>query len=263
MKKFLCIASLVSLILIGITGNVFATNDIDSSLTPYTEKYIAELKNGSKHVGSLEDIINNARNLKIAVEELEEILDNENQVYPRSLIAKQLAVPTYQQERSYWCGPANIKQVIQFINGSSASQSTYASSMGTSSNGGTYVYRMVNELNQRQTQFTYKYEYIGNLALDAFKARIITCAGGDKPVIFHTDTQYLYRYNGVSLGHYITGRGYFESVSPPTNPPQQPCVYYTDPFSADYGRGNVLGNHSDSYQNIYNSIIGNAGYFIW
>lgn len=259
MKKTLSIIFIFALILIGITGNVFAvTEDIDPSLRPYVDKYLDELNNGSKQVGSIEDILKNAENLKTAVEELEYSI-----IPMSSVFDKRVNVPTFRQETSYWCGPACIKQSVHCINGSSDSQSTYASSMGTTSKDGTYVYKMVNELNKRQSSFTYKYEYISNLALDKFKTRIMVSAASDKPIIFHCNTKYLYMYNGASLGHYITGSGFFESVSPPSNPPKQPCVYYVDPYYKDYGRGSVLGNHSDSYQNIFNSIVGNAGYIIW
>ena len=149
MKKTLSIIFIFALILIGITGNVFAaTEDIDPALKPYVEKYLDELNNGSKQVGSLEDILKNAENLKTAIEELE------YSVLPMSLVGQTLNVPTFQQETSYWCGPACIKQSIHYINGSSASQSTYASSMGTSSSIGTYVYKMVDELNKRQSKFS-------------------------------------------------------------------------------------------------------------
>ena len=45
-----------------------------------------------------------------------------------------LWTPSHRQERGYWCGPATC-QVIDHYFGSYVSQSTYASAMGTNSNG--------------------------------------------------------------------------------------------------------------------------------
>ena len=46
-----------------------------------------------------------------------------------------LAVPLFVQENSYYCGPASVKQIVHFFKGSSSSQATYASLLGTTSAG--------------------------------------------------------------------------------------------------------------------------------
>lgn len=47
---------------------------------------------------------------------------------PSSIRYKTIAVPHYKQETNYYCAPATLKQTLQYINGKSLSQSTYASS---------------------------------------------------------------------------------------------------------------------------------------
>lgn len=48
---------------------------------------------------------------------------------------KILAVTCYEQENSYYCGPATVKQVIQYLNGSSSAQKKYATELGTTTDG--------------------------------------------------------------------------------------------------------------------------------
>ena len=115
--------------------------------------------------GTEADIIENQKNQKF----IEEVQWANTPMPMVTYVPIKLSVTAYEQEKSYWCGPANIKQVIQYINGSSSSQSTYASSMGTNSTDGTYVYKMVNELNKRQSDFKYAYKYVSSsMSVDDF-----------------------------------------------------------------------------------------------
>ena len=230
-SKLLIIHTLLTIFLMS-TFPVFAATE--------TDDYI-QLNQGNQ-----EDIIENQKNLQKIKQEWA------NTPALCSNISKQLSVPAYQQERGYWCGPANIKQVIQFINGSSSSQSTYANSMGTNSSDGTYVYKMAQELNSRQSKFTYAYEYV-SFGLNDLKDRILRNITQDKPIILHAHTQYLYMYNGTNLGHYLTLSGYWFDTTAP-GPQAAPRAYYVDPYYLDYGRGSVYGTHSDTMQNILNSV---------
>ena len=56
----------------------------------------------------------------------------------------------YQQINNYYCAPASVKSVLQYINGSSASQSTIASGLGTTSSG-TNPTKIAPYLNQKQS----------------------------------------------------------------------------------------------------------------
>lgn len=56
----------------------------------------------------------------------------------------------YQQINNYYCAPASVKSVLQYINGSSASQSTIANGLGTTSSG-TNPTKIAPYLNQKQS----------------------------------------------------------------------------------------------------------------
>lgn len=165
-----------------------------------------------------------------------------------------LNVNTYQQENGYYCGPANIKQVVQYINGSSASQATYASRMGTNSSVGTLVYKMRDELNYRQSYNHYVYQQMNSGSYDTFMTIVQgnIFYGNDtevkgKPVILHAKTASLYQYNGTNLGHYLTVNGY-DMIGGK--------ITYVDPWNANYGRGTTLGQHIDSAINVFNTVSG-------
>jgi len=65
-----------------------------------------------------------------------------------------LSVPYYKQEKSYWCGPATTKQTIQLIKGSSSSQTSIASAIGTTS-AGSVLSSMVKYVNANQSKHKY------------------------------------------------------------------------------------------------------------
>lgn len=254
MKK---IISATLLILMVLSINIYSlANTSSNDITTESEYY--RLNGGTK-----EDLLQNEKNKIKSDLEMQE-----NLVQPLATYSKTLNITTYQQETSYWCGPANIKQVIQYLTGSSESQSTYASDMGTNSSDGTYVYKMVQELNAKQSKFTYAYYEVSSNDTQTVASYIFSNIQAGKPCIFHSQTKYLYLYNGKSLGHYITGRGYnfsgittasvgeTETQSTASTNAISGTVYYTDPYSNDYGRGSTLGNHSDSLTNICNSMSG-------
>ncbi len=167
--------------------------------------------------------------------------------------ARNLSITNYTQSNSYYCGPANVKQVLQYINGSSLSQSTYASNMGTNSSG-TYVYRIRNELNNKQSYHTYAYTQMGSGDLEKFKNIISSDIfyGNDTevkgiPVILHALTKALPIYNSHNTGHYLTVSGYSAIAR---------TVTYVDTNSSNYGNGNVLGSHTVSAEIMFQTVSG-------
>lgn len=159
--------------------------------------------------------------------------------------------PNYQQSYGYYCGPANIKQAIQYINGSSLSQDAYANHMGTSSSSGTYVYKMKNEMNYRQSTFTYTYQLIDTSNTNLVWTAILQNTLNNKPTILHANTGSLYLYNGTSLGHYITAIGFFGM----NDTSVEKEIDYIDTYSNNYGRGTTLGMHTDTLSNIEASLM--------
>ncbi len=167
----------------------------------------------------------------------------------------------YEQETSYWCGPATIKQAVHWINGSSASQQTYATRMGTNSSSGTYVYKMRNEMNYRQSEHSYVYTDVSTLDNEWDLWTIVTQDVWEDrvPVIIHALTDVLYMYNGRNLGHYITITGYYDDyLSAEFN-----YFEYVDTYNANYGRGNVMGFHTVGFYELYNSLHDSGRYVIW
>ena len=166
-----------------------------------------------------------------------------------------LNVPTYQQETNYWCGPAAVKETLQFLNGSSLTQGQYANNMGTNSSIGTYVYKIRDELNSRQSKHYYQYEDI-NSETRFTQILIATVMNSDVgvPFILHAVTGSLYRYNGNSLNHYLVVNG---------GDMANQKVTYVDSWAADYGRGTTLGRYTDSRTNVANTVTAANRFVIW
>lgn len=184
---------------------------------------------------------------------------DENTIQPRYYVTK-LSITNYQQENGYYCGPANIKQVVQFLNGSSSSQSTYANYMGTNSTDGTYVYAMKNALNNYTSQ-SYSYVLGSNYTSSSFSTLVKNKISANKPIILHANTSSLTMYNGTSLGHYLTVNGYtytaaFGDSTGIDN------IYYVDTWYGSYGNGSVLGEHMDTTSNVFNTVNSSSRYII-
>lgn len=64
------------------------------------------------------------------------------------------SIPYYKQQNSYYCGPATTKQSLQYLKGTSPSQSTIASSLGTTTSG-TDGTKIVEYLNNNQSSNYY------------------------------------------------------------------------------------------------------------
>lgn len=153
-------------------------------------------------------------------------------------------VPTYKQENGYYCGPASLQMTLKHITGTKYSQSSLASSAGTASSIGTYVYKMRDVLNSRQSK--YKYAYTTVSSQSDLQKKVTASIAKEAPVIFHAKTGSLQMYNGTNLGHYVVGHTIFD----PTYDPGVK-VSYNDPYYKDYGKGSVYGNHTDKLSNFY------------
>lgn len=181
---------------------------------------------------------------------LNEIKENDYGIVPYYFTDPMLDVTPYQQETSYYCGPANVKMVLQYLNGTSKSQSAYASSMGTNNNG-TYVYKITNELNKYSSK---KYQYAKNLSQDTFKSVIDSDIANNKPLILHAKTGSLEKYNGHNADHYLTVNGHTLRGYPGITDDN---VYYVDSNNKNYGNGSTFGKQSDTFAKVYNTIKDN------
>ena len=81
-------------------------------------------------------------------------------------------VPGYKQETTYYCGPATLKQTMQYINKRSLPQSAYASALGTTT-AGTDGMNIIKYFNDNLRQLRCQLMSI----LDCFFCRWEECAG--------------------------------------------------------------------------------------
>ncbi|MDD2591924.1 MAG: C39 family peptidase [Erysipelotrichaceae bacterium] len=69
-----------------------------------------------------------------------------NGVQLRIVLEESLAIIGYEQENNYYCGPASVKVVLNYLTGVAYSQQSLATAMGTTTNGTTRS-AIVNKLN--------------------------------------------------------------------------------------------------------------------
>lgn len=155
-----------------------------------------------------------------------------------------------QQENSYYCGPASVKQALNLILGSSVTQgqSYYANNMGTNPSNGTYVYKIKEELNNNQSVNDYGWREIVN-GVDTFWDPVYYDSKTvNVPLIARLDTSYLEAYNDVSYLHYVTIIGYHKV--------NDKKIIYTDSYN---GMAGVFGRKYDTIDNFYQA----TSYLIW
>lgn len=137
---------------------------------------------------------------------------------------KVLDVPWYSQTNSYYCGPATVKQTLQYLNDKSDSQSDIASDLGTSAKSGTDTNTMKNYLNNK-TDCSYEVLWWWADA-DAFSDMVISDTDDDIPIIGHVVISTKGDWPFTTSGHYINYNGYSSSGE---------IFYVTDPYVDRYG----------------------------
>lgn len=158
------------------------------------------------------------------------------------------------QVTNYFCGPSAAQSIEWSLQGRKTSQYTIANIMGTTPSEGTYVYRLVNYLNDYATKPNFRYAYAnviyghGNYK-DLFTA-VKYSNDLNMPVVFNVNTEEI----GLpfSSGHYVVGKGYsyFAYGS------QGYSEYeYFDPYDGRIKR-------IDTAQ-MEKAIRKNGGYYIW
>lgn len=199
------------------------------------EKYIESL--------SIDELLNNSTNLrsyttdnKICYENVCYFLIDDSDVV--------------QQANNYYCGPASVKQTLNFILGPSStySQSYYANNMGTNSSSGTYVYKIKEELNNNQSSNDYGWREILNGENTFWEPVYYDSMTANVPLIARVDTSDLAAYNGTSLTHYVTIIGYHKVNGKK--------IIYTDSYN---GLTGVFGRKYDTIGNFYQA----TSYLIW
>jgi hypothetical protein len=157
---------------------------------------------------------------------------------------KAISVPSYEQQTSYWCGPATVKQILGYINGSSSSQSYYASKLGTTK-AGTDFSLVDNVLDQHQSKVDYVYVSIGDYGRWTDRIEFAVDTGGPAALDLEIYPSYMPKYTTHIAGHILNASGYDTRYSPAK-------VRLTDPY--DQGnRGVTLGNVWHPMSGVYDA----------
>lgn len=217
-----------------------SSDDLDLSCsngTLFTDEYLERV---NEHIKSLKD------------------MSSSKIIMPRYYNYK-LNVPTYKQLQSNYCGPANIQQVVKYLENVELDQGAIADEMYTDQNGSAYVIYMRNALN-KYTSKTYEHTLGNNYTLDTFSTLVSNNIANNKPLILHAKTRTLAAYAGNDLGHYITVNGY--TLTAAISGTGIDYMYYVDPFDKIYNGVNMLGEHRDTASNVYGTINYSTRYVI-
>ncbi|SCW77139.1 Peptidase_C39 like family protein [Paenibacillus tianmuensis] len=160
---------------------------------------------------------------------------------------KEIAVPSFKQETSYWCGPATTKQVLHFFNGSSLSQQDYAKQLGTTKDG-TDFSKVDDVLNANQSKTTYIYKSFNDNEFSDWKNTLEIDINASYPTVLDLKItpQNMPKYTAEVEGHILNASGYDYVYG------SAPEIRLTDPF--DQGnRGVTLGNVWHPMDGVWNA----------
>lgn len=178
------------------------------------------------------------------MEEHENIINGAS-VQPRAS-SFYLGIPFYQQANGWYCGPASVRQVCGYLNGTSylPAQSEIAQEMGTTT-AGTEQQSIINYLNNH-TNKTYETYWRGGKYTSASVLfnLIVEDINNYKPVVAHvatTTSNWLY----YTPGHYLCIDGYVSDTSSGGT-----SIYIVDPWLAGHNISN--GRYTRTPSNVYN-----------
>ncbi len=181
-------------------------------------------------------------------EEVSEYIEDKN-VNARVSSSKVLAVPLYQQELTYYCGPASVQMVLSYINNRSYSQDYLAGQMNMNGSGA-YVYQVANCLNNLMysgTQYNY-YEVYNTI----FANNVVYSLDNDRPVVAHVKGSRL-PAGGSNSGHYVVIKSYYHSGNP-----SNASIAYNDP----HYNNTYYGSHTGTISQMENAVSAQAGFYI-
>jgi len=157
----------------------------------------------------------------------------------RAYFIKVLNVPCFQQETSYWCGPATVKQVEHYLKNRSDTQASYAKALGTTT-AGTDMTAIATYLNSNVNRW-YTYSSIGSRT--TWEDMIIWGMQNNLPAVLDIKTTNVNNIPYNSEGHFVNTSGIdYISASHWDN-----WVRITDPF------GVALGNRWYTAADLYSA----------
>jgi len=161
--------------------------------------------------------------------------------------SKTIAVPSYEQQTSYWCGPATTKQVLGFFNGTSSTQQTYATELGTTTDG-TDFSLVDNVINNHQTDNTYAYQSFTSSEYLTWKSAMILSIDWDHPAVLDLKitSANMPLYPRTVEGHILNTSGYNVIKE------SDKKLRLTDPFD-EGDRGVTLGNVWHPFDGVWNA----------
>lgn len=155
----------------------------------------------------------------------------------RSSSTLNLNVPLIQQSTSWYCGPACMEMVLEYLTTTDYTQYGIASDIGLTGDGA-YVGQIVSYLNSKLGSGSYQYTTISQ---SSFANSLTYSINNNKPVICLVVPDALPNYgNSGNGGHYIVVKGYYVAFS--GNNSTTVCMY-NDP------------HHNDAYFGTYSCNI--------
>lgn len=147
-------------------------------------------------------------------------------------------VPVFEQENKDYCGPATVKQVIHYINGSSLTQSDYANALGTIIGEGTNFTNIPGVLNAAVGAGTYVYDENVSDSFSNWCTELVSSIYYDKPALLDINTISVSSFPYNSGGHIVNVSGYEYGTN-------EDYFRITDPYGP--GLGNRWYTMSDLY----------------
>lgn len=114
-----------------------------------------------------------------------------------------LDTPRYTQETSYYCVPASVQILVEYVTGVKYSQSDLANAMSTSYPVGTYI-DYAQPVVASLTGASYE---IGNNQYSYFYNNMVADINADYPVIYWVNPS-VFNNGSPDIGHAIVGNGY-------------------------------------------------------
>ncbi len=130
----------------------------------------------------------------------------------------EIKVPCYKQETRYWCGPATVKQTLQYLKGSSPSQSALAKALGTTTSG-TSIYAIRKYLNNHQNKNTYVQmtPSSNNAMQNAMLMAVKTYKAPPILLVRITNKNFGGKAEYTSDGHYLNVSGVYHVYATPSS----------------------------------------------
>lgn len=152
----------------------------------------------------------------------------------RSYGSNVMNVPWCPQENNYYCGPASVQQVLQYLNGYSPSQDSLASSMNTNADYGTDNAQIVDYLNAH-TNKTYEARWWWKDKTVLEHMVVYGTDHNDQPIVAYIQIptkNSIDSWPYYTSGHYLVYNGYSNGGR---------TIHVTDPFAhrAQYNKHRI------------------------